>query len=171
MWNAVVDTGNTYHNTLCKPVRNLRCQWDAIWTVHGKRWKCWIWRVASLPNCVHLHTVTRANYQAVTWHRALQADPEAPSSLKCKGWVLGDNRELIINWMSTLPTPDIVLEFLSCKCKKSCMLPSCQCIVSGLQYTQACFLQECENMKDEEITAEQDEGLDGSDTDSDSDSL
>ena len=120
-------------------------------------------------NCLHLHAA-RANYQAAIWHRALQADQEAPSPLECNGWVLGGNGELIINWMSTAPAPDIVLQFLSCKCKKSCKLPKCQCMVNGLQCTDACFLQECENMKDEEITTDHDAGCVDSDTDSDSDS-
>ena len=92
-------------------------------------------------NCLHLHAA-KTNYQAASWHRALQTNPEAPSPLECKGWVLRDNGELIINLMSTSPAPDIVLEFLSSKCKKSCKLPSCQCMVNGLQCTQACFLQD-----------------------------
>ncbi|KAG0727608.1 hypothetical protein GWK47_034280 [Chionoecetes opilio] len=121
-------------------------------------------------NCLHLHA-TRANYQAAIWHRALQADPEVPNPLENKGWSLGDDGELVINWMTAAPAPDTVLEFLSCKCKKSCKLPTCQCMVNGLHCTQACLLQECENMKDEEVHAEQEEGSDGSDSDSDSDTL
>ena len=115
-------------------------------------------------DCLYLHAA-RSNYQAAIWHRALQADPNTPSPLECKGWSLDDDGELRINWMTGAPAPETVLEFLSCKCKKSCKLPSCQCMVNGLPCTQACILQECENMKDEEIVARQD----GSDSDSDSD--
>lgn len=116
-------------------------------------------------DCLYLHAA-RANYQAAIWHRALQADPQVPSPLECKGWSLDDNGELIITWMTGAPAPDVVLELLSCKCKKSCKVPSCQCLVNGLPCTQACFLQECENMKDEEVVPVQEDGLD-SDSDSD----
>lgn len=112
-------------------------------------------------DCLHLHAA-RANYQAAIWHRALQADPSVPSPLECKGWS-SDDGELLITWMTGAPAPDAVLEFLSCKCKKSCKLSSCQCMANRLPCTQACVLQECENMKDEEGVTVQE----GSDSDSD----
>ena len=74
-------------------------------------------------DCLYLHAAT-ANYQAAIWHRALQADQKVPSPLDCKGWSLGDDGELQINWMTGAPAPNVVLEFLSYKCKKSCKLPS-----------------------------------------------
>ena len=116
-------------------------------------------------DCLHLHAA-RANYQAAIWKRALQADPQISSPLECKGWSLGDKGELVITWLTGAPAPDAVLELLSCKCKKSCKVPSCQCIMNGLPCTQACFLQECGNIKDEEVVLVQEDGLD-SDSDSD----
>ncbi|XP_068232399.1 uncharacterized protein [Palaemon carinicauda] len=121
---------------------------------------------AQLPpckDCLYLHAA-RANYQAAIWYRALKADPKVPSPLECKGWSLGDDGELLINWMTGAAAPNVVLEFLFCKCKKSCKLPSCQCIVNGLPCTQACILQDCENMKDDDV-GDMQEG--GSDSDSD----
>ena len=86
--------------------------------------------------------------------------------MDCKDWSLGGDVELQINWMTGAPAPNVVLEFLYCKCKKSCKLPSCQCMVNVLPCTQACSLQDCENMKDDDVGAMQEEG---SDIDSDSD--
>ena len=116
-------------------------------------------------DCLYLHAAS-ANYQAAIWHHALQADSKVPIPLDCKGWLLGDDGELQINWMTGAPAPNIVLEFLSCKCKKSWKLPSCQWMVNGLPCTQACTLQDCEDMKDDDVGAMQEEG---SDIDSDRD--
>jgi len=118
--------------------------------------------------CLHLHAA-RANYQAAIWNRALEADPHVPNPLDSKGWSLSDDGELVINWMMGAPAPLTILEFLSCKCKKSCKLPSCQCMNNGLHCTQACVLQQCENMKDEDVSVDHQERSDGSDSDSDSD--
>ena len=76
--------------------------------------------------------------------------------------------ELQINWMTGTPAPDVVLEFLTCKCKMSCKLPSCQCMVNGLPCIQACILQDCGNMKEEDVGSMQEVG---SDSESDSDIL
>ncbi len=117
-------------------------------------------------DCLRLHAV-RANYQNAIWHRSLQADPQTPSPLDSNGWVLSDNGELMINWMTGEPAPDTVLEFLSCKCKKSCKLPRCQCMVNGLPCTQACTLQDCDNMKDDEEFMNDQQYDTSSDSDSD----
>ena len=80
-----------------------------------------------LPPCqdwLCLHAV-RANHQAAILQRALHGDPQTPSTqgfnffiqtLDCGGWVLSENTEHIINWMSDEPAPVAILEFLSCKC-------------------------------------------------------
>ena len=70
-----------------------------------------------------------------------------------------DDEELQINWMTGGPAPGVFLEFLSCKCKKSCKLPSCQCMVNGLPYALICILHNCENMKEEDVGAVQEVGL------------
>lgn len=114
-------------------------------------------------DCLHLHAV-RANYQAAIWQRSLVADPQTPSPMDCKGWVLSDSGDLIINWMTGDPAPERVIAFLSCKCKKTCKRPTCQCLMNGLPCTQACSLQICDNMKEDNPT-EQD--TDDSDSDSD----
>ena len=106
-------------------------------------------------DCLKLHA-TRACYQAAIWHHSLEVTPRVPSPLDCNGWVLDDDGRLAIEWMSGAPAPDVVLEFLSCKCKRECRLPSCTCMVNGRSCTAACVLQECANMK------VQDEQSDGS---------
>ena len=67
------------------------------------------------------------------------------SPVECNGWTLDNERGLAINWMSGLPAPDVVLEWLSCRCKTQCVLPSCTCMQNGLSCTNACALQDCKN--------------------------
>ena len=119
-------------------------------------------QIPPCKNCLSLHAA-RGNYQAAIWHRSLLVDPNPPSPLQCNGWTLGDNAEIIINWMTSAPAPDVVLEFLSCKCKKSCHLPSYQCMANGLKCAQACILQDCENMNEEEEIGDMQEDSDSDD--------
>ena len=65
--------------------------------------------------------------------------------------------------MTSAPAPDVVLEFLSCKYKKSCRLPSCQCMANGLKCTQACILQDWGNMNEEEEIGDMQEDSDSDD--------
>ena len=104
-------------------------------------------------DCLDMHAA-RANYQAGIWRRSLQSNPSIPSPVDCIGWKLDDDAQLQINWMSGSPAPDVVLEFMSCKCKHACSLPSCQCVLNGLKCTDACALQSCNNMPntDEDVT-------------------
>ena len=43
-----------------------------------------------------------------------------------------------------------VLEFLVCKCVRSCKLTKCTCIASRLACTNICKLQSCSNHKQQE---------------------
>ena len=81
-----------------------------------------------LPGLSPSTHASRTNYQASIWKRELQADSHILRPLECKRWSLGDKGELVITWMTGAPGLDPVLELLSCKCKKSCKVPSCQCI-------------------------------------------
>ena len=58
--------------------------------------------------------------------------------------------QLSIDWLQGPPAPEVVLEFMACKCSKLCKLPSCQCMVNSLRCTPACKLQKCENMDQDE---------------------
>ena len=76
-----------------------------------------------------------ANYQASIWRRSLQTHPDVPNPVVF-GWTTDvDDGNLVIKWMSTPPAPDAVLELLSCKCSRSCVLPSCSCLTNGLSCT------------------------------------
>lgn len=123
-----------------------------------------------LPPCkdtLQLHIV-RSNYQTAIWRRSLENHPAIPSPLDCSGWVLDEESRLQINWMTGSPAPDIVLEFLTCKCSRYCRLPYCECMANGLQCTSACKLQSCDNMKDyEEDELQTDEEIDDEDMSSD----
>ena len=105
-------------------------------------------------DCLKLHAI-RANYQTAIWKRSLEVQPNIPSPADCNGWVLDDDAQLQINWMAGSPAPDVVLEFLSCKCKQRCVYPSCTCLTNGLKCTESCFLQSCENIRVDEIVQEQ----------------
>lgn len=97
-------------------------------------------------DCLYLHAA-RANYQSAIWHRSLEQNPQTPSPLDCKGWILDDEGQLQVNWMTGLPAPDTVLEFMSCNCLRKCQLPDCQCMLNGLKCTDTCRLQSCDNMR------------------------
>ena len=83
---------------------------------------------------LYLHAA-RANYQAALWYRSLVPDLQKPSPLDYKGWVLSDEGDLMINWMTGKPAPERVISFLFCKCKKICKRPTCQCLVNRLPCT------------------------------------
>ena len=65
--------------------------------------------------------------------------------------------ELVINWMDGQPAPSAVLELLVCKCKKTCKLPSCVCMNSGLRCTDLCTNQPAQDDSSNIIDNEADE--------------
>ena len=107
-----------------------------------------------------MHAV-RANYQAAIWQKSLTSNATIQNPLDSIGWILDDEGQLTVNWMTEPMAHDAVLGFLSCKCTKNCQLPSCQCMVNGLKCTEACKLQTCGNIKDD------DDFLDSDSSDSD----
>ncbi len=112
-------------------------------------------------NCLNLHAL-RANYQSAIWGHSLQTTPRIPNPSDSHGCHEEDNG-LSICWMTGPPAPDVVLEFLSCICKRACKLPDCECLVNRLRCTAMCKLRTCDNMKDDDSDEEQ------TDTDSISD--
>lgn len=105
---------------------------------------------SQLPPCrdtLWQHSL-RANYQAALWRSSLEADPEVPSPDN-HGWVVNDG-QLSIKWMTGSPAPDVVLQLMSCKCKKECKTPKCSCIANSLRCTPACVLETCSNMSIED---------------------
>ena len=89
----------------------------------------------------------RANYQAAVWKRSLISNPDIPSP-ENHGWTLAGDGKLEIKLMDGSPAPSVILEFISCKCKGTCQLPSCECTISGLKCTDECKLQDCTNLAD-----------------------
>ncbi|KAG0724037.1 hypothetical protein GWK47_041478 [Chionoecetes opilio] len=110
------------------------------------------------------HTL-RANYQAAIWRRSLENLPDVPAPSAGHGWELGDGGSLKIRWMAGLPAPDVVLNLISCTCRRTCRPSDCSCILNGLKCTVVCKLQGCSNMvQDDAIVAQ-----DANDSDGDSD--
>ena len=71
----------------------------------------------ALPPCrssLKLH-VTRANFQAGIWHRAIFLSPDIPCP-SSHGWEVSAN-SINIKWLSSKPVPEEVLELISCTCK------------------------------------------------------
>ena len=101
-------------------------------------------------DCLCLHA-QRANYQAAIWCRSLLASPDTPSP-NGHGWTLRQDGSLAIKWMNGDPAPDAVLEFLACKCKKACKLPSCVCLANGMPCTDMCTLALCDNRKEDDTS-------------------
>jgi len=101
----------------------------------------------ALPPCdssLRLH-VTRANYQAAIWRRAIVPHPVIPSP-GGHGWEV-DNISNVVEfvWLGSKPAPDEVLELLSCTCKRACSVDNWGCLKAGLKCTDMCSVQ-CENM-------------------------
>ncbi|KAG0729479.1 hypothetical protein GWK47_030252 [Chionoecetes opilio] len=48
-----------------------------------------------------------------------------------------------IPWMAGLPAPDVVLNLISCTCRRTCRPSDCSCILNGLKCTVVCKLQGC----------------------------
>jgi len=77
-----------------------------------------------LPPCaatLYRHCL-RANYQARIWKLSLQGSPPVPSPAG-KGWLVesvDDKNQLMIDWSDVAAAPDAVLQFLACKCSRSC---------------------------------------------------
>ena len=94
----------------------------------------------------------RANYPSAVWRRRLQRWPDIPSPVG-SGWCTEDGT-LVIDWMGDQPAPQAVLEVLSCQCSRSCKLPSCSCIVSGMKCTDMCRPQDCTNKPADDNDAE-----------------
>ena len=92
-----------------------------------------------LRECLYMH-VLRANYQARIWRCSLQREIQVPDPKVC-GWTIDDEGSLSIDCMRTPPAPDAVLEFLACKCSRSCKMPRCTCLLNKLPCTQMCKLK------------------------------
>lgn len=68
------------------------------------------------------------------------------------------------------PVPDIVLQSMSCSCKKSsCKTHVCYCTANSLRCTELCQCLNCENRKEEE-KVDSSESDDEADDDNESDS-
>jgi hypothetical protein len=109
---------------------------------------------SQLPPCedsLKQHAL-RANYQAAIWRRSLEKDPNIPSPDAGHGWIMEDG-QLDIEWMTGPPAPEVVLQLMSCKCKRQCQ-PDCPCVVNGFLCSPACKLQPCQNMCDDEDEAD-----------------
>ena len=69
-----------------------------------------------LPPCkssLQLH-VTKANYQAGIWRRAIFPLPEVPLP-GGHGRKIAEG-EITLRWLNSKPAPEEILEFLSCSC-------------------------------------------------------
>jgi len=66
------------------------------------------------------------------------------------GWITDNDGNIAIKWMQNPPAPDAVLDLLSCKCSRSCKLPSCTCLSNKLACTSMCKFQTCNNQKKQE---------------------
>lgn len=58
-----------------------------------------------------------------------------------------------------------VLEFMACKCQRTCKLPDCSYLANKLKCTDMCKLQNCTNQREEEEHVEVAVTLDNYDDD------
>lgn len=72
----------------------------------------------SLPpmkDALYLH-FDRANYQCQQWKMARNRCHIVPNPDN-HGWVEG-NGSLAVRWLTSKPAPEVILEFVSCSCRK-----------------------------------------------------
>ena len=74
-------------------------------------------------DCLHKHP-ERANYQTAIWKRCLDSEPDVPTPVG-KGWLLGDEDSLAVDWMEGSPEPEAVIDLLSCNSSKKCSAQRC----------------------------------------------
>lgn len=55
----------------------------------------------------------------------------------------------------SIASPDVITEFLSCRCSSDCKFPNCQWLANGLKCTITCKMQDCNNWQ-ESNSADQD---------------
>ncbi len=95
----------------------------------------------------------RANYQVCIWEKCLEPTPDIPSPVGY-GWCKKGS-ELALDWMDGLPSPQAVLELLSCNCTRTCKGSNCPCVRNGLKCSDMCRLINCDNqdidIDDEEV--------------------
>ena len=89
--------------------------------------------------------VTRANYQAAIWKRAIVPFSVIPSP-GGHGWEAYNISNVVrfVKLGSKL-APEEVLELLSCTCKRACTVDNFCFLKAGLKCTDMCSIQ-CENM-------------------------
>ena len=87
-------------------------------------------RFRPCEDCLFMHSL-RSNYQAGVWRRALEECRSIPNA-SGHGWCYEDDT-LTICWRTGSPAPDVITEFLSCKCTSVCKLPYCHCLANGMK--------------------------------------
>ena len=107
----------------------------------------------ALPPCessLRLH-VTRTNYQAAIWRRAIVPVIPSPHGHR---WEV-DNISNIVEfvWLGSKPAPEEVLELLSCTCMNACTVENCCCCLKAdLKCSEMCSLSiQCENMANDDV--------------------
>ena len=122
-------------------------------------------RLPPTQDALYIH-MERANFQSYEWKHAL----ENKSSRPRRAWLDKKDEALAVEWLRQKPSPELVLEFVSCKCKKNKRRNGmCDCFVVGLRCTNICRCLNCANRtpaKDEELR-EADESGSGDDSSND----
>ena len=100
----------------------------------------------ALPPCESsLRHVTRANYQAAIWKRAIVPLSVIPSPGEHGLEVDNISNVVRLVWLGSKPAPEEVLELLCCTCKRAYTVDNCCCLQACLKCTDMCSVQ-CENM-------------------------
>ena len=97
-----------------------------------KKRKKILWAVTSMRKC--------SFYRTSIWRKCLTNLPTFPDPQSCRCFNV--NHVLHVMWMPKLRTPEAVLMFTACKCRKECTMSSCQCMIDKLKCTAACTHRE-----------------------------
>lgn len=118
-------------------------------------------------NALEQH-VKRANYQAKIWKSALKPMMSCPSP-DGNGWIVDDDSNITVTWLTGEYAPKSILKTTSCKCSTTaCKTARCKCSKEGLKCTALCGCKNCANQNPNGLPESEDEG---GDSDSDIDDL
>ena len=113
--------------------------------------------------------LSRSNYQAAIWRRALHPIIAAPNIVN-HGWAVV-NGIVSIQWMDLPSAPDGILENVHCGCKSGCLTNRCSCYKGNLCCTVLCHCSGCDNCsepaEDGSENEEEDHEVDEEDSDYD----
>ena len=103
--------------------------------------------------------VSRAHYITLLWKSAHINSPSFPDS-NDYGWLFNEKDQVFEPVMTSLvPPPEYIIHITACNCKTNCSTSRYKCLKNGLNSSDMCGCENCENdEKNEEMFRESQAG-------------